>query len=103
MKKYSCHDCNAKEGEYHLEGCDMERCVKCNEQLISCSCRRKQYGKEPYIIKPLICARCGMLWPNFFMVSDKDWKKTIGVTYDTEDILCKKCYNHIRKLRKIEP
>jgi len=30
MKK--CHDCNAKEGEYHLEGCDMEQCA--NELLV---------------------------------------------------------------------
>lgn len=29
-----CHDCNARRGEYHHPGCDMERCPKCGLQLI---------------------------------------------------------------------
>ena len=33
-----CHDCNARIGEYHHPGCDMERCPKCGCQLISCNC-----------------------------------------------------------------
>ena len=33
-----CHDCNAKAGEYHHWGCDMERCPRCGGQLISCDC-----------------------------------------------------------------
>jgi hypothetical protein len=33
-----CHDCNAKRGEYHHPGCDMERCPRCHGQLISCGC-----------------------------------------------------------------
>jgi hypothetical protein len=33
-----CHDCNVAPGGYHHPGCDMERCPKCNRQLISCGC-----------------------------------------------------------------
>ena len=33
-----CHDCNAARGQYHHPGCDMERCPRCGEQLISCGC-----------------------------------------------------------------
>lgn len=35
---YKCGDCGAKEGEYHSDGCDIERCPKCNGQLLSCDC-----------------------------------------------------------------
>lgn len=35
-----CHDCNIdnKRGNVHHCGCDMERCPKCGDQLISCNC-----------------------------------------------------------------
>lgn len=33
-----CHDCGAKEGEFHDPGCDMEQCPFCSGQLISCDC-----------------------------------------------------------------
>jgi len=38
---HTCHDCNAKPGELHELGCDMETCPKCGGQLISCSCNNK--------------------------------------------------------------
>lgn len=38
MKRRKCHDCGVELGEYHLEGCDTERCPKCAGQLISCGC-----------------------------------------------------------------
>lgn len=39
-----CHDCNIvnKEGNYHHEGCDMERCNKCGGQALSCDCVDKE-------------------------------------------------------------
>lgn len=33
-----CHDCNIKHGGYHHPGCDVERCPRCEGQLISCGC-----------------------------------------------------------------
>lgn len=33
-----CHDCGASVGEPHHVGCDVERCPRCEGQLISCDC-----------------------------------------------------------------
>lgn len=33
-----CHDCVALKGEFHVEGCDVERCPGCGEQRFSCDC-----------------------------------------------------------------
>lgn len=33
-----CHDCNAKPGEPHLDGCDIEICSYCGEQRLGCNC-----------------------------------------------------------------
>ncbi len=33
-----CHDCAAIAGEFHVSGCDVERCPACRGQAISCEC-----------------------------------------------------------------
>lgn len=40
-----CHDCNIlnKKGNAHHVGCDMERCPKCKQQLISCGCDVEEF------------------------------------------------------------
>jgi hypothetical protein len=34
-----CGDCAAIKGEFHVPGCDLERCPSCQGQAISCGCR----------------------------------------------------------------
>jgi hypothetical protein len=127
MRKYTCHDCGAKEGELHQTGCDMERCPFCGGQLISCDCvykllnidnskgtwayehgltneqsqqwdkLLKAKGLIPYIVVPLRCKICGEEWPNFFGVEDDIWKKYV-IPELQHEILCKPCYNHQVKL-----
>lgn len=38
IKNLRCHDCGIKPRGIHHQGCDMERCPKCEGQLISCNC-----------------------------------------------------------------
>lgn len=33
-----CFDCAVRPGQYHVPGCDAERCPACQGQAISCAC-----------------------------------------------------------------
>jgi hypothetical protein len=71
---FTCGDYGVREGEYHVQGCDMEPCPKCSGQLISCTCRgKKKMAAVPFIQLSIItCARCGKKDPPF-MAPDDVW------------------------------
>jgi hypothetical protein len=33
-----CHDCGVLKGQYHLDGCEVERCPKCGDRWITNTC-----------------------------------------------------------------
>jgi len=41
-----CHDCGAKIGKPHKNGCDTEICTVCNGQRLCCDCDPKDYKKH---------------------------------------------------------
>ena len=57
----------------------------------------KEKGRIPYIRYPIVCARCGKLYPEFFDVSDEEWNKYIEPN-KRGSVLCKNCYDKIKLL-----
>ena len=120
----TCGDCGVNEGDLHQPGCDMELCPFCGDQLLSCQCKYKKLGidvsagswayshgltdaqqkdwekllsdkgRVPFILYPLICAKCGALWPDMFMVPDREWKHYIQINM-RDQIICRPCYDGI--------
>ena len=40
--KQPCRDCSVMKGEFHVPGCDVERCPACGGQVISCDCNYRK-------------------------------------------------------------
>ena len=68
-----------------------------DEQHKKWVCILEKKGRVPFILYPLICAKCGKLWPEFFKVSDEEWEKYIQGN-KRNSILCIDCYNTIKQL-----
>ena len=45
-----CHDCYVIKGEFHVPGCDVERCPSCGGQIIGCECDWSD-GKSRDVVK----------------------------------------------------
>jgi hypothetical protein len=54
-------------------------------------------GRVPFIVYPVICARCGQLWPTFFMVPNEEWKRYVEPA-EQRQVLCRRCYVWIAKV-----
>lgn len=99
MKREVCGDCGVKEGQLHIPGCDMECCASCGGQLIWCECPlHAPAPKErvPFILYPNLCAKCGTLWPEMFMVPDEEWERYIEPRMRGK-MLCEACYTQIKE------
>ena len=98
MKREVCGDCGVKEGQLHIPGCDMECCASCGGQLIWCECPSSTSTKErvPFILYPNLCAKCGTLWPEMFMVPDEEWERYIEPRMRGK-MLCEACYTQIKE------
>jgi len=60
-------------------------------------------GRIPYIQYPIICAKCGVLWPDFFGVPDHEWTHYIQPDMRRE-VICRTCYDDIKaKIDKATP
>ena len=54
-------------------------------------------GRIPFILYPVICSKCGALWPEFFMVSDEEWAHYIQPD-KRQTVICAECYSYIKQL-----
>jgi len=54
-------------------------------------------GRIPYISYPIVCARCGALWPEFFRVPDDEWIWYIQPD-QRHSVICRDCYDTIKRL-----
>ncbi len=43
---HPCGDCDAITGQYHVTGCDVERCPSCGGQMIGCDCTSSKLAKR---------------------------------------------------------
>jgi len=53
-------------------------------------------GRVPWIQYPVICQKCGKLWPDLFHIPDKEWKHYIEPEMRNA-VICGSCYNWIKE------
>jgi hypothetical protein len=50
----------------------------------------------PYIVYPVLCAKCGTVWPEFFRVPDAEWTRYIQIDM-RHTVLCRPCFEYIKQ------
>jgi hypothetical protein len=93
--------CNALEGHLHRLGCDEERCTQCSGQYLYCACPEPRHKRKrvPFFrLNWHRCQRCGIPWPDFFMVPDDVWQHYILALGDGDKMLCLECFKLIAQL-----
>jgi hypothetical protein len=83
MVKNNCKFCGIKEGELHKANCSKET----------------KRGM-PHFHRTQHCNRCGKEKPKIFMVSDKEWEKVVRYYYFSTDVLCKECFEYVKKTKQ---
>lgn len=87
-----CHDCGALPGEYHKEGCDVERCPRCGGQYMLCNeggCEGTRPGEDwpPALDDRMVWTG---EWPGVQECREfgwyVDWPTGVGSTQLTEDL-----------------
>jgi len=53
-------------------------------------------GRIPWIQYPVICQRCGKLWPDLFQVPTEEWNHYIEPEM-RNTVLCRGCYDWIKE------
>jgi len=59
--------------------------------------RVEKFGRVPYIHYPNICAVCGDVDPELFMVPHNEWDRYVEPRM-RNSILCKTCYTRIKTI-----
>ena len=54
-------------------------------------------GRIPFVVVPVLCRLCGEQYPDFFMVSEKEWQKYI-IPELRNEVLCQNCYKRMKGL-----
>ena len=101
-KNIACPDCGVKEGELHLENCDIELCTKCGKQVLGWGrCKGAKRGRY-FANAGYMCQRCGRIMFPMKMVSDKLWTDICAGSYDKTDMLCPSCMDFIIEKRGLD-
>lgn len=62
----------------------------------------EEKGRIRYILYPNLCRRCGKIWPDMFNLTDVEWKTYVAPEAQRE-MLCRPCYDWIKKVQDESP
>jgi hypothetical protein len=92
LERAFCGDCGVLEGQNHRPLCDLVHCPRCSGQRLHCGCDLEEV---PFIEYPQMCAKCGEMWPDMFMVPHDEWCRYIEIG-ERDKMLCRSCFDQIK-------